>query len=51
MPMMMDAIVTVGTEMSEANRGSIIEEFFSKDDEHKKRLQFLFWEQAYTQML
>lgn len=51
MPMMMDAILTVGTEMSQANRGSIIEEFFSKADEHKKRLQFCFGSKLYPDVV
>lgn len=30
MPMMMDVVVTVATEMTEANKGALIDELFSK---------------------
>lgn len=47
MPMMMDAVVRVATEMTEANRSSVIEDMFSKVEEQKKKLQFCFGSKLY----
>lgn len=45
MPMMMDAVVRIATEIAEANISSAIEDMFSKVEEQQKKLQFCFWKQ------
>lgn len=47
MPMMMVAVVTVATEMTEANRGSVVEDMCSKVEEQKKKLQICFGSKLY----